>query len=91
MAAATAFDSQSNSRANATAATHHPQTFTIRDMLGSLGITPASSSTLLPPPATLEYLFEDEYVNHEPSFGSRLCYGTGMTYLSGKCDMSFYC
>lgn len=37
-------------------------------------------------PATrdqLEYLFDDEYVSNGPSWGARVCYGTGSTYLVG--------
>ena len=30
----------------------------------------------------LEYLFEDEYVAAGPSWGARICYGTGMTYIT---------
>lgn len=31
----------------------------------------------------LEYLFEDEYAPNGPSWGARICYGTGSTYLLG--------
>lgn len=31
----------------------------------------------------LEHLFEDEYVANGPSWGARICYGTGMTYILG--------
>jgi len=39
-------------------------------------VTPATSERL-------EYLFEDEYVPNGPSWGARICYGTGSTYLVG--------
>jgi import inner membrane translocase subunit TIM23 len=39
-------------------------------------ISPGSGSQL-------EYLFEDEYVPNGPSWGARICYGTGGTYLVG--------
>lgn len=35
------------------------------------------------PDKQLEYLFEDAYVPTGPSWGARICYGAGMTYLSG--------
>lgn len=56
--------------------------FTIKDMLNSLGITPSNNPIIIPSPK-LEYLFEDEHGNKGPSFGARLCYGTGFTYLTG--------
>lgn len=31
----------------------------------------------------LEYLFEDEYVPNGPSWGARICYGAGTSYLVG--------
>ena len=31
---------------------------------------------------SLEYLFEDAYANLGPSWGARICYGTGITYLT---------
>ncbi len=31
----------------------------------------------------LAYLFEDEYVPNGPSWGARICYGAGATYISG--------
>ncbi len=45
-------------------------------------------STLHTPPsvpsdADLEYLFEDEYKPNGPSWGARICYGAGTTYLTG--------
>ncbi|PJF19412.1 Tim17 domain-containing protein [Paramicrosporidium saccamoebae] len=36
-----------------------------------------------PPDKRLEFLFEDEYAPTGPSWGARICYGAGMTYLSG--------
>jgi import inner membrane translocase subunit TIM23 len=40
-----------------------------------------------PPPRQrdddLEYLFQDEYSHVGPSWGARICYGAGMTYLTG--------
>lgn len=35
------------------------------------------------PDKQLEFLFEDEYVATGPSWGARICYGAGMTYLTG--------
>jgi mitochondrial import inner membrane translocase subunit TIM23 len=32
--------------------------------------------------SSLEYLFEDAYANLGPSWGARICYGTGITYLA---------
>lgn len=37
----------------------------------------------VPSGAQLEYLFEDEYKSTGPSWGARICYGAGSTYLSG--------
>lgn len=31
---------------------------------------------------SLEYLFEDAYASGGPSWGARICYGTGITYLT---------
>lgn len=55
--------------------------FTIKDMLSGMGIS--SSEKLIVPSNKLEYLFEDEHGTSGPSFGSRLCHGTGITYITG--------
>ena len=37
----------------------------------------------VPSNAQLEFLFEDEYKPTGPSWGARMCYGAGTTYLGG--------
>jgi import inner membrane translocase subunit TIM23 len=37
----------------------------------------------VPSDQQLEFLFEDEYKPNGPSWGARICYGAGTTYLSG--------
>jgi inner membrane translocase subunit Tim23 len=54
----------------------------IKDALQSLGVVP-DNIVLTPPSPKLEYLFEDEGDIRGPSFGARLCYGAGFTYLTG--------
>lgn len=52
--------------------------FNLDTLFGALkGVQPLASSD------KLEYLFEDEYVATGPSWGARICYGSGMTYLTG--------
>lgn len=55
--------------------------FGLDALLGALK-TPAASHPPKPD-QRLEYLFEDEYVANGPSWGARICYGAGITYLSG--------
>ena len=60
--------------------------FTVQDMLGSLGVntrTIPEMSKKRDSAPQLEYLFEDEYKVAGPSLGSRVCHGTGMSYLTG--------
>lgn len=49
-------------------------------ILGALKTVTPHMST---PDRQLEYLFEDEYVATGPSWGARICYGAGVTYLTG--------
>lgn len=48
---------------------------------GSDGSNGQSAMSL--PSKQLEYLFEDEYAPSGPSWGARICYGAGITYLTG--------
>ncbi|KAM0683468.1 Mitochondrial import inner membrane translocase subunit tim23 [Mitosporidium daphniae] len=59
------------------------QIFTIKDMMDSLGMAPTKA--IAKSDSALEYLFEDDEKSNAPrqSFGSRLAYGTGITYFSG--------
>ena len=59
------------------------QIFTIKDMMNSLGMAPTKN--MAKSDSGLEYLFEDDEKSHisRQSFGSRLAYGTGITYFSG--------
>lgn len=50
-------------------------------LLGGGGDNDRSAMSL--PSKQLEYLFEDEYAPGGPSWGARICYGAGMTYLTG--------
>jgi inner membrane translocase subunit Tim23 len=55
----------------------------LSSLLSSVKLGPAIPTVS---PATrdqLEYLFDDEYVSNGPSWGARICYGTGSTYLVG--------
>lgn len=55
----------------------------LSNLLSSIKLGPAIPTIS---PATrdqLEYLFDDEYVSIGPSWGARVCYGTGSTYLVG--------
>ena len=55
----------------------------LSNLLSSIKLGPAIPTVS---PATrdqLEYLFDDEYVSTGPSWGARVCYGTGSTYLVG--------
>lgn len=54
--------------------------FSLDSLLGALK-TPAHHPPK--PDQRLEYLFEDEYVANGPSWGARICYGAGITYLTG--------
>ncbi len=54
----------------------------IKEALIKLGAVPDATSFSAPSPK-LEYLFEDEKDKKGPSFGARLCYGAGFTYLTG--------
>lgn len=55
-------------------------TFNLNALFGALK---AAAPNIPAPDKQLEYLFEDEYVATGPSWGARLCYGSGITYLSG--------
>lgn len=59
---------------------------TVQDMLGSLGVNTRKvqeSMSMTTSTPKLEYLFEDEYKTAGPSLGSRVCHGTGLSYLTG--------
>lgn len=80
-------DGYLNSSSSSTGNTKHKylseeQVFTIKDMMNSLGMTSTKNTNQ---DTGLEYLFEEDgsKSTHRQSFGSRLAYGTGSTYLSG--------
>lgn len=51
---------------------------------GIFGLFNGGSQPTAPLPSKqLEYLFEDEYAPNGPSWGARICYGAGITYLTG--------
>lgn len=61
---------------------HSSNSGNLRGLFGILNaINP--SVTTDSSPSQLEYLFEDEYVQAGPSWGARLCYGAGLTYMGG--------
>lgn len=47
------------------------------------GALKAAAPNIPTPDKQLEFLFEDEYVATGPSWGARICYGSGITYLGG--------
>lgn len=50
-------------------------------LFGALkAVAPSSNSNA---ERQLEFLFEDEYVANGPSWGARICYGSGLSYLVG--------
>lgn len=52
--------------------------------LGNNILSGLHTAPQVPPNAQqLEYLFEDEYKFTGPSWGARICYGAGTTYLTG--------
>lgn len=53
------------------------------NILSSVKLGPAIPTVSSATRDQLEYLFEDEYVSNGPSWGARVCYGTGSTYLMG--------
>jgi len=53
------------------------------NILSSVKLGPAIPTVSSATRDQLEYLFEDEYVSNGPSWGARVCYGTGSTYLVG--------
>lgn len=53
------------------------------NLLSSIKLGPAIPTVSSSTRDQLEYLFEDEYVSNGPSWGARVCYGTGSTYLVG--------
>ena len=53
------------------------------NLLSSIKLGPAIPTVSPSTRDQLEYLFEDEYVANGPSWGARICYGTGSTYLVG--------
>lgn len=52
-------------------------------LLSSVKLGPSIPTVSPSTRGELEYLFEDEYVPNGPSWGARICYGTGSTYLVG--------
>lgn len=53
-------------------------------LLGPAGFLSAlKTPPSVPEDSQLEFLFEDEYKPNGPSWGARICYGAGTTYLSG--------
>ncbi len=55
----------------------------LSNLLSSIKLGPAIPTVSPSTRDQLEYLFEDEYVSNGPSWGARVCYGTGSTYLVG--------
>lgn len=55
----------------------------LSNLLSSIKLGPAIPTVSSSTRDQLEYLFEDEYVSNGPSWGARVCYGTGSTYLVG--------
>lgn len=53
------------------------------NLLSSIKLGPAIPTVSSSTRDQLEYLFDDEYVSNGPSWGARICYGTGSTYLVG--------
>lgn len=55
----------------------------LSNLLSSIKLGPSIPTVSPSTRDQLEYLFEDEYVSNGPSWGARVCYGTGSTYLVG--------
>ena len=55
----------------------------LSNILSSIKLGPAIPTVSPSTRSDLEYLFEEEYVSNGPSWGARVCYGTGSTYLIG--------
>lgn len=55
----------------------------LSNLLSSIKLGPTIPTVSPSTRNQLEYLFEDEYVSTGPSWGARVCYGTGSTYLVG--------
>lgn len=55
----------------------------LQSLLSSIKLGPSIPTVSPVTRNELEYLFEDEYVPNGPSWGARICYGTGSTYLVG--------
>ena len=55
----------------------------LTNLLSSIKLGPSIPTVSPSTRNELEYLFEDEYVPNGPSWGARICYGTGSTYLVG--------
>ena len=53
------------------------------NLLSSIKLGPTIPTVSSSTRDQLEYLFDDEYVSNGPSWGARVCYGTGSTYLIG--------
>lgn len=55
----------------------------LSNLLSSVKLGPSIPTVSPASRDQLEYLFDDEYVSNGPSWGARVCYGTGSTYLVG--------
>lgn len=81
-AAMTTFDG--NLYQDATAiSTENAQEKNNSGLRGIFGLLNSITPNMPTPSKQLEYLFEDEYVQTGPSWGARICYGAGLTYLFG--------
>lgn len=68
---------------NDTSTSNNPGGSILGNLLSSVKLGPAIPTVSSSTRDQLEYLFEDEYVSNGPSWGARVCYGTGSTYLVG--------
>ena len=71
--------SDSHLHSNSSASSPSP----LQSLLSSIKLGPSIPTVSPSSRNELEYLFEDEYVPNGPSWGARICYGTGSTYLVG--------
>ncbi len=76
---ATMYNSSSSHSPDSSSTSSSP----LSSLLSSIKLGPSIPTVSPSTRNELEYLFEDEYVPNGPSWGARICYGTGSTYLVG--------
>lgn len=72
-----------SSSTSSSSASSQPASKSIFSKLGDGLLNNLHTPPSVPSDAQLEYLFEEEYKATGPSWGARICYGSGTTYLSG--------